>query len=79
MSSRVENDLIPPPIETFFETWQAAKLHVKEYSIKYGFAIIEAMSTDKPAGKVILECDRYSKYKNSSKIPEDEKLWKKLT
>jgi len=79
MSSRVENDLIPPPIETFFETWQAAKLHVKEHGFKHSFAIVEARGSDKPAGKVMLVCDRHSEYENSSRIPEDEKLWKKLT
>src|SRR5438067_13229397 len=50
------SDVCSSDLEGFFETWQAAKLHVKEHGIKYGFAIVEAMGTDKPAGKVILEC-----------------------
>ena len=50
------------------------KLHVKEYSIKYSFVIVEAKATDKPTGKVILKYDKHDKYKNSSRISEDEKL-----
>src|SRR4051812_28361509 len=68
-SSPVENNLIPPPpTETFFETWQVAKLHGKEHGIKHGFAILEAKATNKPTGKVILECDRHGEYKNPSGI-----------
>ena len=77
MSSLIENNLIPLPTEAFFETWQVAKLYVREHSIKHGFAIVEVKATDKPAGKVILECDRHSEYKNPSEIPEEEKLRKR--